>query len=109
MSFIRKTFLTLACVMCMGSVSADPDISSDDGEFSDYFDGAMVVYVEKINPSVDMSEKFHEHLLKMYIKSKCKDAKQCHAMGEIVANQFAKSIDQEKEKDDVQRVSQSGD
>lgn len=98
MSFIRKTLLTLACAFCIGSGNAETvdDSKNSSGEFSDYFDGAMVVYVEKINPSVDMSEKFHEHLLKMYIKSKCKDAKQCHAMGEIVANQFAKAVEMEK-------------
>lgn len=104
MSFIRKILTALLCVLLIGGVRADTTTDKNSqGEFADYFEGAMVIYAEKIDPSIDMSEKFYAHVLKTYIQSKCQDAKQCHAMGVIVANQFARSVDSENNKYEVQR------
>ena len=87
MSFIRKILTAAICIMAVGSVNADQDLS---GEFTDYFDGAMIVYVNKISPSVETSKLFHEHLMKMYVRSRCMNADQCFAMGEMAANQFVR-------------------
>ncbi|QEG05399.1 rI lysis inhibition regulator [Shigella phage JK32] len=85
MSFIRKTLVAGICVMAVGSVSAD---QCPVGDFTDYFDGAMIVYINKIQPSVETSQKFHDHIMKTYARSKCMDAKHCFMMGEYAANQF---------------------
>lgn len=45
MSFIRKTLTAAICLTAVGSVSADQ--YDPTGDFTDYFDGAMIVYVNK--------------------------------------------------------------
>lgn len=102
MSFIRKTLTALLCLIATGTVNADP---SEAGEFSDYYDGAIIVYMEKINPSVEVSKRFHEHLLKMYTRSNCYNAEQCYMMGEVAANQFVHLMVTENEKYEFQRIS----
>lgn len=86
MSFIRKTLTAAICLMAVSSVSADQ--YDPTGDFTDYFDGAMIVYINKVKPSVETSQKFQDHIMRAYAKSKCMDAKQCFMMGEYAAQQF---------------------
>nr|DAG81286.1 MAG TPA: hypothetical protein [Caudoviricetes sp.] len=99
MSFIRKTLLAGICVSAVGSVSAD---QCPVGDFTDYFDGAMIVYINKIQPSVETSQKFHDHILKTYARSKCMDSKQCFMMGEYAAKQFVSLYHVENRYNEIQ-------
>lgn len=100
MSFIRKTLTAAICFTAVGSVSADQ--YDPTGDFTDYFDGAMIVYVNKISPSIETSQKFHAHIMKMYARSKCMDSKQCFIMGEYAANQFVMLHNVENREHEIQ-------
>lgn len=100
MSFIRKTLTAVFCLMAVGSVSADQN--DPVGDFTDYFDGAMIVYINKIQPSIETSQKFHVHLMKTYARSRCMDAQQCFMMGEYAAKQFVMVYEMENRRSEIQ-------
>lgn len=100
MSFIRKTLTAAICLFAVSSVSADQ--YDPIGDFTDYFDGAMIVYISKIKPSVETSQKFHDHLLKSYSRSRCMEARQCFMMGEYAANQFVRLHNMENRHSEIQ-------
>lgn len=100
MSFIRKTLTAVFCLMAVGSVSADQNDPT--GAFTDYFDGAMIVYINKIQPSIETSQKFHVHLMKTYARSRCMDAQQCFMMGEYAAKQFVMVYEMENRRSEIQ-------
>lgn len=100
MSFIRKTLTAAICLTAVGSVSADQ--YDPTGDFTDYFDGAMIVYVNKISPSIETSQKFHAHIMKMYARSKCMDSRQCFIMGEYAAKQFVMLYNVENREHEIQ-------
>lgn len=102
MSFIRKTITAAICFLAVGSVSVNADSYDPTGDFTDYFDGAMTVYVSKISPSVETSKKFHDHIMKMYARSRCMNAQQCFVMGKHTANQFVRVHKMENREYEIQ-------
>lgn len=84
MSFKRKATTTLMALMLL-SLEA---YSAPNGDFEDFYDGAIEVYASQIDPSIETSERFHRYLLKMYFNSRCNDSSQCFASGGSAATQF---------------------
>ena len=88
MSLIRK--LLTACVVVISTLSVEVGAKDFSVEFIEYYDGAISVYSESVEPSVETSKAFHNHLLKNYIRGTCKPL-ECRLIGEMTATQFVKN------------------
>ena len=58
-------------------------------DFDSYINAALVVYANRISPSIETSEKFYNYLEARWHFLQCRSTPECERLGSSVAYEFA--------------------